>query len=203
MSACKLWLTAGAAALVGAGLLGCAGPSVQDYAQRGPQLDLVQYFSGRSQAWGMVQQRGGKLLRHFHATIDGRLEDGKLVLDEHFVFDDGEKQQRVWTFTPVAPNHWLGQAGDVVGQANLYTAGNAVHMRYTLQVPVSGRIIHMKMDDWMFLLDENTLANRTSMRKFGIELAEITVFFRKQSPENKEVTVLEMPGAADAAASTR
>ena len=180
MKARKLLLTLGAAAAVGAGLLGCAGPSIQDYAGTGPKLDLVQYFSGRNEAWGMVQQRSGKLLRHFHARIDGRLEEGQLILDEHFDFDDGEQQRRVWTFTPVAADHWVGTAGDVVGQAHLYTAGNAVHMRYTLQVPVSGRVIHMKMDDWMFLLDENTLANRTSMRKFGLEMAEITVFFRKQ-----------------------
>lgn len=180
----NLLLTFGAAALVGVAVLGCASPSVNDYAQRKPTLDLVSYFSGRSEAWGMVQQRGGKLLRHFHASIQGRLEGEQLILDEQFIFDDGEQQTRIWTFTPITANHWKGTAGDVVGEADLRIAGNAVHLRYTLQVPVSGKIIHMKMDDWMFLLDENTLANRTSMRKFGLELAEITVFFRKQPATN-------------------
>lgn len=197
MKARYLWLTAGALALLGGALQGCSGPQVADYAERTPKLDLVQFFSGRSEAWGMVQQRDGTLLRHFYASIEGRMEGQKLVLDEQFVFDDGEKQSRVWTFTPVAEQRWSGTAHDVVGPADLQVAGNAAHLRYTLQVPVSGRIIDMKMDDWMYLLDENTMANRTSMRKIGIEFAELTVFFRKQ-PAGAAV-----PGTASSSATTQ
>ena len=38
----------------------------------------------------------------------------------------------------------------------------------------------MNMDDWMWLIDEKTLANRTTVSKFGIEFAEISIFFRKR-----------------------
>jgi hypothetical protein len=38
----------------------------------------------------------------------------------------------------------------------------------------------MKMDDWMFLMDENTLVNRTQMSKFGIDLGEVTLFFKRR-----------------------
>lgn len=176
----RIALTVAAVALVGAVLQGCSSPKLSDYANREPKLDLVDFFAGRSDAWGMVQQRDGLLLRHFYASIEGRMEGEKLILDEQFVFDDGEKQSRVWTFTPVAPQRWSGVAHDVVGTADLQTAGNAVHLRYTLQVPVSGRVIDMSMDDWMFQLDDKTLVNRTSMRKWGVELGELTVFFRKQ-----------------------
>lgn len=172
-------LAVGAAALLSTGLLGCAGPSINDYANAQPKLDLIDYFEGRSEAWGMVQRRGGQLQRHFYAAIQGRQEDGKLILDERFEFNDGELQQRIWTFTPQGDGRWTGTAGDVVGEADLRVAGNAVHLRYTLAVPIGGRVFHMNMDDWMFLLDERTLVNRTSMRKFGFEAAEITVFFRK------------------------
>lgn len=173
------WWAVGAAALLGAGLLGCASPRISDYAGAQPTLDLIGYFEGRSEAWGMLQRRGGKLQRHFYAAIEGREEGGKLILDERFEFNDGELQRRVWTFTPQGEGRWSGTAGDVVGEADLRVAGNAIHLRYTLAVPISGRIFHMQMDDWMFLLDERTLVNRTSMRKFGLEAAEITVFFRK------------------------
>lgn len=177
----RVLLTVGVLAVAGLGLQACSSsPKIEDYADRTPVLNLTEFFSGHSQAWGMVQQRGGEMLRHFSASIDGRMEDGKLILDESFVFDDGEKQSRIWTFTPVGEKRWSGTAHDVVGLADLQLAGNAVHLRYTLQVPISGRIIDMKMDDWMFLLDDKTLVNRTSMRKFGIELGELTVFFRKQ-----------------------
>lgn len=183
-----LLLTIGMLAVAGATLQACSTQKISDYADRTPTMDLVEFFSGRSEAWGMVQQRGGELLRHFNASLEGRLEGQQLILDEHFVFDDGEKQRRVWTFTPAGEQRWTGTAHDVVGEADLQVAGNAVHLRYTLQVPVSGRIIEMKMDDWMYLLDDSTLVNRTSMRKFGVELAELTVFFRKQAVSAEATT---------------
>jgi hypothetical protein len=36
------------------------------------------------------------------------------------------------------------------------------------------------MDDWMWQIDERTLANRTRMSKFGVDVAEISIFFRKR-----------------------
>ena len=30
------------------------------------------------------------------------------------------------------------------------------------------------------MIDEKTLANRTAMSKFGVEFAQITIFFRKR-----------------------
>jgi hypothetical protein len=34
-------------------------------------------------------------------------------------------------------------------------------------------------DDWMYLMDDDTLINRSSMSKFGIELGQVTLFFRR------------------------
>ena len=38
----------------------------------------------------------------------------------------------------------------------------------------------MNMDDWMWMIDDKTLANRTTMSKLGVTFAEITIFFRKR-----------------------
>jgi hypothetical protein len=38
----------------------------------------------------------------------------------------------------------------------------------------------MDMDDWMYLIDERTLLNRTTMSKFGFPLGEVTLSFRKR-----------------------
>lgn len=32
----------------------------------------------------------------------------------------------------------------------------------------------------MYLIDENTLANRSFMSKFGFEVGQVTLFFRKR-----------------------
>lgn len=33
--------------------------------------------------------------------------------------------------------------------------------------------------DWMYLMDEDTLINRSSMSKLGVELGQVTLFFRR------------------------
>ena len=160
-------------------LAGCAAPDVKHYQAETPALDLVQYFSGPTEAWGMVQMRSGEVARRFHVRLNGRTEGNRLVLDEDFRYSDGSTQQRTWTLTPQGPGRWLGTAPDIVGQATGEVAGNTLHWRYTLRVPVDGREVDLDMDDWMYLIDPQTLVNRTSMRKWGVEVGQVTLFFRK------------------------
>ena len=162
------------------GLVGCAGVSVQDYAKDSPKLDLRQYFDGRINGWGMVQDRSGKVLRRFVVRIDARWQGEKGVLEEHFDWSDGKTEFRRWEIEKRGDSY-VGTAGDVVGQAAGSAAGNALQWRYTLALPVDGRTWHVQMDDWMYLIDDATLANRTSMRKFGLEVAEISIFFRRET----------------------
>lgn len=175
----RLFVAVAAVLVMAAGLAGCASQSINDYAGKQPALDLQQYFVGRTHAWGMFQKRGGQVVRRFTVTIDGRMENGQLILDEDFTYDDGEKDRRVWVLTPEGEGRWSGTAGDVVGQAQGELAGNAFHWKYTLALPVDGTVYNVNLDDWMYLIDEQTLVNRATMSKFGFELGQITLFFRK------------------------
>ncbi|KAF0813072.1 hypothetical protein IGB42_02472 [Andreprevotia sp. IGB-42] len=160
-------------------LLACASPDVALYRDQKPVLDPVHYFSGKTEAWGMFQKRGGEVVKRFHVEIAGRVEGKALILDEHFSYSDGTTQQRTWTLLKQADGRWHGTAGDVVGEAIGEVAGNALHWQYTLRLPVDGREYDMHMDDWMYQMDDHTLINRTTMSKLGIEVGQITLFFRK------------------------
>jgi len=162
-------------------LCACASPDVAQYAKNAPVFDPVQFFSGKTDAWGMFQKRGGEVVKRFHVEITGSEQDGKLTLDERFVYDDGATQQRIWTLTHQPDGSWRGTAGDVVGEAVGRAAGNALNWRYTLLLPVDGKTYEMEMDDWMFLMDRQTMINRTSMSKFGFEVGQVTLFFRKRN----------------------
>ena len=37
----------------------------------------------------------------------------------------------------------------------------------------------MKFDDWLFLQEDGVLLNRASIKKFGIELAVVTISFSR------------------------
>lgn len=160
-------------------LTACGNVEVEDYAHEQPKFDLVAFFSRPVEAWGMFQKRSGEVVKRFHARVDSRREGEKLILDERFVYSDGTRQQRTWTLVPDGPRRWRGTAGDVVGEAIGEVAGNALHWRYRLDLPVDGRNWVMDMDDWMYLMDEDTLINRTRMSKLGVEVGQITLFFRR------------------------
>ncbi|HEY9104796.1 DUF3833 domain-containing protein [Chitinimonas sp.] len=160
-------------------LLGCANPRVQQYAAEQPKLDMRQYFVGELTAWGMFQKRSGEVVKRFKVDIHGRMEGTELVLDEHFLYSDGTRQQRVWRLSEASPGQWRGVAGDVVGEALGEQAGNALQWRYTLKLPVDDAVYEVQFDDWMYLIDPETMVNRSSMRKFGVELGQVTLFFRK------------------------
>ncbi|MCA8865250.1 MULTISPECIES: DUF3833 domain-containing protein [unclassified Halomonas] len=161
-------------------LAGCAGVDIEEYADSEPRLDIAEYFAGTTRAWGMVQDYSGEVQRRFTVDIQGTYEDGTLTLDESFVFSDGETDRRVWTFKRVDEHRWIGTANDVDGQVEARQYGHAFHMRYPLEIEISGRMILFNMDDWMYLQPDGRLINRTAMRKFGVTLGEITLVFEQR-----------------------
>ena len=160
-------------------LISCGQVPVERYANEKPALDLPAFFSGPVQAWGMFQDRSGEVIKRFHVNIDSRREGDKLILDERFLYSDGTRQRRVWTLTPDGTGRWIGTAGDVVGEAIGEVAGNALHWRYYLNLPVDDSTYVVHFDDWMYLMDDDTMVNRSVMSKFGIELGQVTLFFRR------------------------
>lgn len=160
-------------------LAGCAGVDVTNYVAERPVLDLAQYFNGTVDGWGIFQDRSGKVVKRFTARIDAKWEGNKGTLDEHFDYADGEKGNRIWTLVKEG-DRYTGTASDVVGIALGVAQGNALHWRYVLALPVDGRTWNMDMDDWMYLIDEKTMLNRTTMTKFGFRVGEVTLSFRKR-----------------------
>lgn len=158
---------------------GCASPSVDDYATERPVLDLQAYFNGPVKAWGVFTDRSGKVVKRFTVEMDCRWQGDTGTLDERFTYSDGTTQRRVWTLQKLPNGRFTGSADDVVGQAQGRQAGNAFHWTYTLALPVDGRVWNVEMDDWMYLMGNGVVLNKTVMRKFGIALGEVTLSFTK------------------------
>jgi hypothetical protein len=80
----------------------------------------------------------------------------------------------------VAPGRYSGTARDGIGEAVGELAGNALNWRYTLALPVDGKIYHVQFNDWMYLMDDKVMLNKAEMSKFGIYLGEVTLAFYKR-----------------------
>lgn len=180
----KIVLTAGrwralVAAMIALALGGCAGVTVFDYSDETPRLVPEAFFEGELVAHGLLKDRGGRVTRRFVAGIDATWEDGVGTLDERFVFADGEESRRVWTLRPDGEGNYIGTAGDVVGEAPVSVAGNAMFLKYTLRVPFGDGTIDVQIDDRMYLVDDDTLLNESIMRKFGFRVGEIVLVIRR------------------------
>ena len=162
-------------------LSGCSA-EIADYRQQQPTLDIFTYFKGETKAWGMVQDRSGKQIRRFHVDIKGDVVGDTLTLNEQFVYDDGEKQQRVWHIHRISANRYEGTAGDIKGLAKGRAEGNALNWHYSMNVKASGRTWLLNFDDWMYLQDGNHLFNKTEMKKFGLTVGTVTLFFSHKAP---------------------
>lgn len=162
------------------GLNGCSGVSINQYAQEQPALDLQQYFNGTLDAYGMFQKRSGEVVKRFHVVIDARWQGDVGTLDERFTYSDGSTQQRIWTITKTGAQTYTGTAADVVGEARGERAGNALRWKYVLALPVDDKVYHVDFDDWMFLMDNKVMLNRSSMSKWGFDLGEVTLTFVKR-----------------------
>ena len=138
------------------------------------------YFNGKVDGWGMVQDRSGKVTRRMTVEITGTWNGDTGTLDERFTYADGKKETRVWTLRKQG-ERYVGTAADVIGEAAGEAAGNALRWRYVLEAKrENGDTVKLDMDDWMWLVDERTLVNRTRFSKFGIGFGEVSFFFRKR-----------------------
>lgn len=171
-------LATGTALLLG----GCASQQIESYAAEQPALDLKTYFDGRLVAHGMFQDRSGQVVRRFVVEMTGTWQGNQGVLDERFTYSDGKTERRVWRLIDDGNGHYRGTADDVVGEASGQVRGNAFHWRYTLRLPVDGKVYEVQFDDWMYRIDERIVLNRAEMRKFGIRLGEVTLAFTRLTP---------------------
>ncbi len=175
----RLFLTA--ATTTGAvTLAGCAGVDIAEYANEKPVLDLRRFFDGTVDAWGVFTDRSGKVVKRFTVVMQCSWQGEQGVLDEAFTYSDGSTQRRVWRLTHLGGGRYSGRADDVVGEARGETRGNAFRWRYTLALPVDGRVWNVDFDDWMFQMSDRVMLNRATMSKFGITLGEVTLSFTRR-----------------------
>lgn len=162
-------------------LAGCGTVPVDHYRNERPVLDLRRYFDGTIDAWGMFQDRSGTVVKRFYVRIDAKWTGDTGTLDEHFEYADGSRSRRVWTITRLDEHRYRGTAADVVGEAHGTAHGNALRWQYVLKLEVDGKTYEVDFDDWMYLMDERAMLNRSVMSKFGVRLGEVTLSFSKRT----------------------
>ena len=163
-------------------LTACGTISVDDYRDEKPAFVLERFFTGRLVAKGALYDRSGAVTRRFTADIVGTVQGDSVRLDEVFQWADGERQTRTWQLTKTGENTFRGTAGDVVGTALGRGAGNAFNWNYVLRIQNGGGEVDVRMDDWIYQIDESTVLNRTDMTFYGLHVGEVVLVIEKLAP---------------------
>jgi hypothetical protein len=167
----------------------CSSVSIDTYRDQQPRLNVEEFFNGSLTAHGIVKNRSGEVIRHFNAELEGSWSDGKGLLKERFVFNDGEVQFRNWTLTPEKTpqkqhgkqtSTYIGRAEDVLGDGDVTVSGNAMFIRYTLTIPYGDSTIDIDVDDRMYLVSDKVLINESALTKWGFGVGEIVLTIIKE-----------------------
>ncbi len=162
-----------------------AAQTPQDYTT-GPAFDLTRHLAGPLAMEGIIYGPTGRVASRFVATAEGRWENGQGILSERFRYDSGAVQDRAWNLTLGEGGRITGTAADIVGQATGEVRGSAVVMRYRIRLaPQAGGHV-LSVTDWMYLLDNGSIMNRSEFRKFGLKVAELVATLRPAAASTAE-----------------
>ncbi|MGL4415698.1 DUF3833 domain-containing protein [Roseinatronobacter monicus] len=160
-------------------LLGFRAQKSSDYAKLEPPVDIRHHLSGPIRCEGVIYGPMGRVTSRFTADMDGRWDGNRGVLAEHFTYDSGTKQDREWRLTLGNDGRITAEADDLVGAGWGQQKGGALHLNYTIRLPESAGGHTLQVTDWMYLVDGNTIVNRSQFRKFGIKVAELVATLRR------------------------
>ncbi len=162
-------------------LAACTGkPALDDPNLSTRDLNLEEFFQGNLVAYGQFQDVLGEVRRRFEVKINGTWDGETLRLVEDFVYEDGSTEQRIWLLEKLDEQRWQGTADGVIGIATGEERGDVFNWAYTIDLPVEqGETLRVSFDDWMWLLRDDRLLNRAYMKRFGVTIGEVIIYFER------------------------
>ena len=143
-----------------------------------PNFDPESYFAQRLDAYGVFVDRFGSIQRQFEVVVEGRKTDTGFSLDEYFLYDDGEREERRWDVTALGNGRYEGRCRDVIGVAHGVCTANMLSWKYRFRLEMFGRKVAVTFDDVMVLQFGGVLVNRATVSKAGLKLGEVLLTFR-------------------------
>lgn len=155
-----------------------AAQRIEDYAGTGPEIDIRRHLSGRMLSEGVIYGPDGRVASRFVAEMTGTWDGDTGRLSERFRYAGGAVQDRLWRLSVAADGSFTAEADDIIGTARGRQAGAAAALSYRIRLPeaAGGHVLHAS--DWLYLMENGTIINRSEMRKFGVKVAELVATIR-------------------------
>lgn len=151
---------------------------LSDYAETLPRFELRTHLSGPMISEGMIYGPMGTVVSRFVAEMNGTWEGARGKLTEDFRYATGTEQHREWSLTESNDGHIIATAPDIIGKGYGSASGSAFKMTYNIKLPDDSGGHVLSVVDWMYLMENGSIMNRSQMRKFGIKVAELVATIR-------------------------
>ncbi|MFN6979238.1 MAG: DUF3833 domain-containing protein [Gemmobacter sp.] len=160
--------------------LGFRAQETREWKGRGPDFDLRKHLSGPILCEGVIYGPTGRVTSRFVADMDGQWDGNRGVLAERFRYDNGAVQNRAWRLTLSNDGAIRAEADDVIGAGTGRQEGAAVRLDYRIRLPEESGGHVLAVTDWMYLMENGTIMNRSQFRKWGIKVAELVATMRRK-----------------------
>jgi hypothetical protein len=153
-----------------------------DYAN-GPLFDIRERFNGPIVCEGVIYGPTGRVSSRFVADFEASWNGNVGTMIERFHYDSGQVQDRVWTLTLGNDGRIKAEAPDVVGTGTGQQSGSAVLLNYRIKLTKEAGGHALDVTDWMYLMANGSIMNRSQFRKFGIKVAELVATMRPRDQD--------------------
>ncbi|MEM7472788.1 MAG: DUF3833 domain-containing protein [Pseudomonadota bacterium] len=157
-----------------------------DYVDHGPALNLREHLNGPLLCEGVIYGPTGRVSSRFTADMNVTWDGNVGTMTERFYYDSGSVQDRCWTLTLGNDGSVKATAPDVIGDGRGEAKGSALQLLYKIKLAEDAGGHVLDAVDWMYLVENGTIMNRSQFRKFGIKVAELVATMRKVDVEQKE-----------------
>lgn len=158
----------------------------EDYAAgRSGAFEIRRHLNGPMLCEGVIYGPLGRVTSRFQAEFDIAWTGDTGVMTERFRYDDGSEQERAWHLSVGSDGRIRATADDVVGEGQGVQSGDSVRLNYRLRLPDASGGHVLDVVDWMYLVPNGTIINRSQFRKFGIKVAELVATVRPNQTEER------------------
>lgn len=152
----------------------------EDYLGREPAFDLREQLRGPILCEGVIYGPTGRVTSRFVADFDASWDGNVGRMTEEFRYDSGSRQSREWKLILGNDGSIKAEAPDLVGTGSGQQKGSSVVLNYRIRLPKESGGHVLDATDWMYVVENGTIMNRSQFRKFGITVAELVATMRRK-----------------------
>ena len=150
----------------------------QHYVASTPVFDIKEVLKGPMLCEGMIYGPFGRVTTRFVAQMHAEWQGNEGRMTEEFHYDSGTIQHREWTLKLNEDGQIQATAPDLIGVGHGQQSGATVMLSYEIKLTEEAGGHALKVTDWMYLMENGAIMNRSQFRKFGFKVAELVATMR-------------------------